>query len=49
MYTTYPEWMDIYYNHLLNMYDIYSSYKKEDKVEFEKFCQFIFKSDFNVS
>ena len=45
---TYREWMDEYFGHLTNLYDIYTHYKKGDNVSFDEFCMIIFKSDFNT-
>ena len=49
MFTTFGEWKDEYHNHLLNMYDVYVKYKRENMIDFDEFCIIVFKSDFNIS
>ena len=45
---TYSEWTDEYFGPLINLYDIYTKYKKEGVKTFDDFCLIIFKSDFNI-
>jgi hypothetical protein len=44
---TFNEWMDEYYGHLYNMYQIYVKYTKETSTQqnFKKFCIFVSKTN----